>query len=307
MGLMVWGHRGHRQHRFADRFVDPAFENSLRAYEDTLAQAMGIECDVVQSRQATAYMVHDTAFNEVVEYELKAQLHEKSRVLAGNRFIYQMTDDEIAQLHLRDGQNMPGLKELLALMPRYPGRILNLELKGPHTVDVTVNTVERAIQEGKLTHQQVVFSSFNFPALLDLREKVGSRFKIGALFALQWQDMAQMYANWPNAPQDAWYVPFRVADGVLERSDLRQIAPDFFHLERSTLTHQGFDAIERLFPDAKITVWTAGEAHPDDNTMLLDTVAEFAPTGKIYAVITDFPQLIQTRLKLRGVKVKLPK
>ncbi len=303
--MMIWGHRGHRHHRVPERYFQPAYENSLQAYADALSVCAGLECDVVQSSDGTGYLIHDTLFEGIVRYELKTHLDEKSKQIVGNQFIYQMSDKQIADIRLKDGQPLPRLRQLFELMKKYPNRVLNLELKGPHTADMTVRAVERAIQEGFFTPDNIVFSSFNFPALRHLRQQVGTRFKIGALFEpSDNENWNRMYPSWPNAEQDAYYVP--ISEKNLQRPDLIDIQPDFFNLERSSVTTRNVDAIDRHFPKAKLIVWPAGEQHPDMDQTTLMLAEAVSVTGKLYAVTTDFPEVVQQRLLARGLPLQLP-
>ena len=303
MSIMIWGHRGHRHHRYK-QYRNPPHENSVAAYKYALQHTMGLECDVIQSKQGTPYLAHDTLFDGIVKYELKTHLSEESKSLMDNQFVFQLDDSILQKAKLLDGQSLPKLRDLLELMPQFPGRVLNLELKGPNTADVAIRTVEKAIQEKLLTPQQIVFSGYNLPALRHLRVNAGYRFKIGAFFTPTGHALAQMYPNWPNAEQDAYYIPFDLS--IVERNDVREIDPDFFHLERGSVNLGVLNALEHYYPKAKVIIWTAGEPHPDENPVLLNTVADLAWTNRIYAVMSDFPEVIQKRLSDMNVKVKAP-
>lgn len=300
---MVWGHRGHRHHRHSS-YINPPHENSAAAYKFALSHTSGLECDVVQSKQGTLYLAHDTLFDGIVKYELKNHLNAQSRALVGDKFIFQTDDAVLADVMLADHQKLPRLRDLLDMMPSFPGRVLNLELKGPNTVDAAVRTVERAIQDKLVTPEQIVFSSFNFPALRHLRINTGHRFKIGALFTLMDQPLAHMYPNWPGAEPDAAYIPFSVDN--IQRNDVRDIDPDFFNLECGSVTLGALNALEHYFPKARVIIWTAGEPHPDDDPKLLRVVTDLALTRRIHAVISDFPEIVQLRLSNMGVDIKAP-
>jgi glycerophosphoryl diester phosphodiesterase len=303
--MMIWGHRGHRHHRLPDKYFDAAHENSLQAYREALESCAGVECDVVQSRQGTPYLVHDTLFKGMVHYELRAQLNSQSQAAIGQKFIYQMDDSEIDALSLKDGQSIPRLRQLLEMMPQFPERILNLELKGPSTVDVTVRTVERAIRDGLLTPEQIVFSSFNFPALRHLRGQVGHRYKISAIFEpTDGELLNRMYPSWPNAEQDAYYIP--VNETNLRRADLLDIAPDFINLEYNALTTYKLDLFERHFPSSKIILWTISEKHPSEYQGYLQMVETLSRSSRLHAVVTDFPQEMQKALQARNVSLIIP-
>ena len=303
MPIMIWGHRGHRYHRLADRFPSVAHENSLRAYEETLQLCNGIECDIVQSRQGTPFLIHDTLFDGIVHYEFTRHLDAASVIDVNNRFIYQMKDDEIGNLRLKDGQAIPRLRQLLERMQYFPKRFLNLELKGPHVTDVTIRVVEKAIQDNLIKPQQIIFSSHNFPALRYLRDQVGTRYKIGILYEPGFGgEFNRMYPNWPNAEQDAFYMP--ITEENLRRVDVQEINPDFFNLAHTETNSDVINMINHYFPKAKVILWTMGESYPDENDSLLEKIMTLLPTQKLYAVITDFPHEVQRRLLEKGVKIK---
>lgn len=304
MSIMVWGHRGHRHHRFPEVHGNAPYENSIDAYKQTLGKFMGVEADIVQSRDYTPHLAHDTLFGHMVQYEIKTHLDEKSRGVFGDRFIFQVGDDELNALRLKDGQQIPRLRHLLEIMPGYPGRFLNLELKGPSVVDMAVREVERAIHNKKIMPGQIVFSSFNLLALRSLRLNAGSRFKIGIFLRPPEQPMSQMYPNWPMAEQSAYYMPFSVE--LLQRPDIDEIQPDFFHVEYRSLSVESIEAINFFYPKAKIIVWATGEPHPYADRSLIDTVKLYSACENIYAVMTDFPQIVQDMMEQSGIEILKP-
>lgn len=302
MSLMVWGHRGHRYHR---RQNDPVahnpvpHENSLLAYKQALQAVHGVECDVVQSRLKTPYLVHDTLFNGMVQYELRRQLDEASAAWLQDRFIFNLTDDEIEALRLADGQPIPALRDLLALMRDYPDQYVNLELKGPHVTDITIRAVERAIHRGGLTPKQVIFSSYSIPALRGLRAGVGTRFRVSLSFLVASQPMAQMYPNWPLAEQQAYYVPFSIE--ALQRPDIVDIQPDFFNVDVTSMTLETLEAIHFFYPKARIILWCSGEGDPAVDTRLADLTETYLPSGKLFSVLSDYPMDLRVALERRGI------
>jgi len=299
MTLLVLGHRGHRHHRIPYRYPQACFENSLQAFEFAFKHSDGLECDVIRSSMHTAYMSHDmdTLPNGTTIYEMQKNLDAKSAKLLGERMIYQLADAEIAKLKLCDGQEIPSLEKLLRMIKHYPDRTLVIELKGPDTNDAALTQIEAALSRHDIASEQIIFSSFNLPALTQLRSRIGNRFKIGALFDTADLSLAQMYPDWPDAPQDAFYVPFRPDAGVLELPCMAAMQPDYLHIECLSLTTESIAAIDRIFPAAKIILWTRGEPHPDDDPVVLDIVRKFYPTGKLHAVISDFPEAVKAGLR----------
>jgi glycerophosphoryl diester phosphodiesterase len=305
--LMVWGHRGHRHHRFSGQYgyaPTPPHENSLKAYEQVLKVTGGLECDVVKSKQNTPFLVHDTLFNGITKYQLKNQLDEASKDILKERYIFQLEDEEVEDLKLRDGQDIPKLQELMGLMPDYEGRYLNLELKGPNVAGSTVHLVEKAIRQKLIQPEQVIFSSYNLPALHMLRLNAGPRFKISVMLTPSDLAMAQMYPNWPSAEQNAYYVPF--SSTALERSDIQEIQPDFLNIEASQLKPSDLTQIYKSYPDIKLILWRAGEMHPSEDESFVETIQAFEESKRVFAVVSDFPEALQQSLVKKGIKVKVP-
>ena len=305
MSIMVWGHRGYQHHRQPQKYASPAYQNSIEAFDFAFSKVMGLETDVIQSKEKTVYLAHDTVFLDRVNYELKSHLDGASQQLLQDRFIFQLSDNEAKRLKLKDGQSLPTLEDVLQLLAKYPGRFLNLELKGPDTFHGALRTVEQAIDKKIVAEEQILFSSFNLPELALARKEQGDRFRIGALFSMKTQTKNRLFPDWPGATQDAYYTPFRPEE-VLELDVVKAIDPDYFHLERNSVTRDDIAAIEKHYPKALISLWCVGENHPDDNPDFINIIENLAPTGKIYAVMSDFPEAVQEHCLRRGLDIKTP-
>lgn len=305
--LMIWGHRGHRHHRYAGQYGLPAHvphENTLEAYRQVLRHGTGVEADVVQSLEHTPYLVHDTLFNGITKYDLKSHLDEAGQALAQDRFIFQMTTDEVDGLCLRDGQEIPRLYDLLKIMPEYPGRKLNLEMKGPHVTDHAVRVVEHAIRKKLIQPQQVIFSSYSLPALQNLRLNVGQRFRIAVMLMPDNLALSPMFPNWPHAEQNAYYVPFSLQ--ALQRAEIREIEPDYLYLETRSVTDDMLDYLREHYRHTRLLLWCMGERHPKEDDSFASMVERLAPSRMVAAVISDFPLAMQEILLERQVNIRLP-
>jgi hypothetical protein len=212
-----------------------------------------------------------------------------------------MFDEDIALLRLLDEQPIPRLRQLLEFMPMYPNRILNLELKGPNTADVALRTVEKAILEGLISPQQVVFSSFNFPLLRYLRSHAGYRYKICVLFSPEGAEMSQMFPNWPYAEQDAFYVP--MGEETLQRPDLTEVDPDYFNVGVQAMNLANLHLLDRYYPRSKLILWAGFEPHPSKDNKVIDMIETMANSNKLYAVISDYPEEILKRMQARNIPV----
>jgi glycerophosphoryl diester phosphodiesterase len=301
MSILVLAHRGYRYDRFPEKYPNSPHENTVEAFKFALTHCMGLETDVILSKQKTIHLTHDTLFSDRVYYELKVHLDPSTHHIVGDRFIFQMDDDEIARLRMVDGSQFAKLDDLFALMPDYPDRLINLELKGPNVNEVSILAVEKAIRNNQIKADQIIFSSFNLPAVKAMREKVGKDYKIGAILAMNWQTKTLMFPQWPDAPQDAFYTPFKLEENIMQNADLIAIDPDYFILEYGTLTEAGIEAIDKFNPRAKIILWPYNEKHPDEDRYIVDIIEKFAPSGKIHAVMSDFPDQLQRILEEKGL------
>lgn len=304
--MMIWGHRGHRHHRSSRHYAHPPFENTLLAFQQALAVCMGVECDLIQSREGTIYLAHGTSYDAKTVHEFSDTLDEKSKSIVENKFIYQLDNALVNKLRLIDGRRLPTIHDVLRTVAEFPGHFINFELKGPLALESVIRFVQENQGEALLDMPHCVFSSFYTGLLVQLRKHYGTAVKIACLFDEAVLPLQKMYPGWENAPQDAMYIPFRIEDGVLEREDVRAIQPDFFNLEIFSITDQAIEQIRKLFPQAQIILWTSDEPHPDENEKIVDAVERLAPTGLIYALITDFPEEVQKHLAARGVTLRVP-
>lgn len=304
LDLLVWGHRGCRQ--------NPNFyENSRAAHSQALKVANGYETDVV-GQPDVLVEVHDTLFTDKVNYELAHHLDEKSQALLASQpqqppYLYKLDKTIIRQLTLKDGSKLPDVHGSLSELAKYPQATINLELKGPSTWQPALKMVDEFVMNGHIRADQIVFSSFNHHALAELRQAAQDTYKIGLLYAREVQTLTPTFPDWPDiseADRKGMYVPFSMQ--AIQDPLLKDIRPDYFNLERSAVRLDTIEAIAATFADAKIIMWTAGEEHPDRNSALVDTVKAVYPTGKLHAVITDFPTEIMGHLKGADIPVKSP-
>ncbi|HEY1096789.1 MAG TPA: hypothetical protein VGF14_06065 [Alphaproteobacteria bacterium] len=302
--VLIWGHRGCRQNSYH-------YENSLSSFQYAFEHGEGLETDAVRAG-SDIFLIHDTIFIEQVDYELARHMDEKSQKLLAEQqqqppYLYKLTDNVASQLHLKDGTLIPRLTEMLQLLSKYPHHTLNLELKGPSVWQPALAIIEKAVTDGMITRDQIVFSSFAHPPLMELRQKVGTLYKIGCLFAKETQTLTPTFSNWPDlsdADKAGHYIPF--SKEALENDVLKAIQPDYFNIENSVARMENLDLIAAKFPAAKIIMWAlgaVGEENPLTNNSVTNKVQELYPTGKIHAVITDFPVEMKSVFKKHSIPV----
>lgn len=159
----IWAHRG-SSHKY--------IENSLAAFEQAIEdQSDGIELDVQRTKDGKLVVVHDE--------NLK-------RLTGVNRFVWEMTWDEIQELTLSSkvassksseasNTKIPRLEEVLLLM-RGTDLAINIELKNSiHFYPGMEAELVQAVKDNGV-EAQVYYSSFNHQSVKRLSNLVGSEF-----------------------------------------------------------------------------------------------------------------------------------
>lgn len=154
--MFIFAHRGASAH---------APENTLLSIDIALQQqADGIELDIHQ-HGSEFVIIHDQ------------WLH---RTTNGTGHLSQQTLDEIKRLDAGQGQSVPTLREAMELIA---GRCeLNIEIKGVSDIEKLLNYTQHWSEQFGFDHQQIIYSSFNHPALAKLKS-LSPDTRIGALTA----------------------------------------------------------------------------------------------------------------------------
>jgi len=158
--MIVVGHRG-------CALLEP--ENTLRGFRRTLALGCDyVETDVRLTRDGELILMHD----ETVD-----------RTTDGSGRVADLTFAEIRRLDAGQGETVPTLAELLALLA---GRVTLLcELKGEGTADAAVAVVKAAGME-----RHVIFTCFDLARIRRVKE-IDASLRTGAIFSNPPPDFAQ--------------------------------------------------------------------------------------------------------------------
>ena len=181
-------------------------------------------------------------------------IHDKSvdRTTNGSGLIRDMSLEELRRLDAGDGQKIPTLDEVIALIDQRCG--INVELKGPDTVELVNRALDRYVTAGWEPGAFLV-SSFNHEAL----SRTGAAYRRGALF--------------PDLPDDwlaralalgAWSVNFEKKDvtaGLVttaHEADLKVLVYTVNEpADIRRIINTGADGIFSDFPD-RVLAETAG-------------------------------------------------
>ena len=140
--MLIIAHRGN---------LEFGFENSWTAFTQAVAhQCDRIELDVQFSQDHKPFVIHD---------------EDLSRLTDSQQYLSQLSAAEVEKIHLKNGENIPRLEEVLSYFS--PKISLNIELKSQKTEDALI--VGNVIQEAKNAYP-IIVSSFHLPPLLVFKQ-----------------------------------------------------------------------------------------------------------------------------------------
>lgn len=138
---LIFGHRG-----YPKQFP----ENSLAGFRYALAHGIeGLEFDVHLTRDQVPMIMHDEKINRTTD---------------DKGFIQDYSLSELRQVHLKNGESIPTLDELLTLVGNSPVQ-LNLEFKTDKIQYPEIERIVFAMLEETTLNKSVIFSSFHLPTL----------------------------------------------------------------------------------------------------------------------------------------------
>ncbi len=284
--IKVLGHRA--------SLAEGHYQNTISAIEHALKYADGLETDIVISAEGGLFLIHDNMFHyDRAEYFLYTHLNKDSRRATGAKRIDQMSNQEVKALQTVTNEPIPTLEELLNLTSNRPDFILNLELKGDMTALPTLKTLEPYINSGKIIKEQIIFTSFNHPELLKVRE-ADSDYKIGILTEPSDRISAPIYP-WSDNKNSIYHI---FGQEIIKNPLVQTIQPDFFSIENDDTTKENIALIQETYLKAKIILWYSyREPPPKENDVLQQKLDELE--DQIYAVITNYPEAMKN---LRSTK-----
>jgi glycerophosphoryl diester phosphodiesterase len=176
MNLYVIAHRGMgptsllNPNEFS---LDTLPENSIAAFKYAFRHgAAGVELDVHITKDDQVAVIHDDILNRKV-----FGADRDGRELGTVR---DYTLEELAQFNIGNGHKIPSLKEALDLMVQEnefrakKGKghvIVDIELKGAHSVDETYAEIKPYLDSGLLNPEDFIFNSFEWKRLKRLKER----------------------------------------------------------------------------------------------------------------------------------------
>ena len=292
--IKVLGHRGVRQHKTVD-------ENSVPAFDIAFKTSDGIETDAVVSSDNTVFLCHELRSINIPHLfsrsasALKRHLNRASARLAGTRRIDQMTAAEVGQLQLKKNAPFASLAALFTLAAGYPGKTINIELKGHGALEPTLAEIDKAVTAGKITREQVILTSFDHAAIAKAKQ-LAPDIKRGLIFARQDLRDKRMYP-WLKGNLSRYD---HLSDKTLRSKTVQDAAPDYFVMTGGALNARAISKIRRYFPAAKIMIWTMKD--PAHDKGLQKKLNDPAITPHIDTIISDFPDRMVKHLRNKGLR-----
>ncbi|MEZ0224253.1 MAG: glycerophosphodiester phosphodiesterase [Alphaproteobacteria bacterium] len=291
--IKVLGHRGVRQRKDID-------ENSLPAFEKAFQNSNGIETDAAVSGDGTTYLVHDVSQFAIphlyarARYALKEHLDKISAKLMGKKRLDQVKDNEIDKLRLKKGGKLPKLSELFDLAAKYPGKTINIELKGHNSVGPVLAEINAAIKSKKIKKSQIILTSFDHLSIKKVRE-LDPEIKCGFIFARYSKGRTRIYPWTDN--KISRYIQF--SKKVLKSKTAKEVNPDYFIMTAGAISTRKMKQLHKFFPNAKIMLWTTKK--PEKDRALNKKLKNKEITPHIEAIITDFPEKMAKHLAKKGL------
>jgi len=270
--IKILGHRGVRS--------DPVLrENTLPAFNKGLNEADGVETDVVVSKDGITFLLHDSTIRFIP--------HLLSWVArASSRDIAQTNASDLDSNPLENGEAIPRLRDLFNLVAGRKDKIINIELKAPNVVQTVISEIHKAIDDGLISKDQIILSSFDHAQIAEARS-IDPSIKRGLIF---WQDSVRPCRLYPDSSNDfATCNPVGISN--IQSEQTRKAAPDFFILPVHGLKRKYAEVVHDTYPDARFIVWsTVGEPIPENNRKLNEKLDDPVIEPLIEAVITDHPR-----------------
>jgi len=282
--VKIIGHRGLRHDKQTD-------DNSLVAFEAAFKDSDGIETDVSISADGTPFLIHDIGrlnirkiYSRTINM-LKYCLDRASEKKLKGRRIDQIPDAEIDTLRLKKGSKIPRLSELFNLAAKYPGKHIDLELKGSDTLQPVLKEIDRAVKKGQITRDQITLTSFDHHAIAEAAQHAPD-IRRGVIFSGKGKSNTPIYP-WSKNGKKRYYISFN--DKAISGKTMKSAAPDVAVMHASAINIKKIKSLKSQFPSIKIAIWESSKKPPSKNKTLKKVLSHPKIAPHIDAVITDHP------------------
>jgi len=283
--VKIIGHRGLRHDAKTD-------DNSLAAFEYAFQESDGIETDVSVSADGTSFLIHDIGRLKIPKlYDrtvnmLKYCLDRASAKKLKGRRIDQISDADIETLRLKKGAKIPRLSDLFALAAKYPGKEIDLELKGADALRPVLAEIDKAVKKGQIKREQITLTSFDHHAIAEAAQ-LAPDIRRGVIFSGKGKSNTEIYP-WSKQNKNRFYTGF--SEAAIKSSSMKAAAPDIAVMHASAVTAKKIKTLKKHFPAIKIAIWESAKKPPAKNKALKKVLSNPKTAPHISAIITDHPR-----------------
>lgn len=282
--VKIIGHRGQRHDKTTD-------DNSLAAFETAFKNCDGIETDVSVSADGTPFLIHDIGRLKIPKlYDrtvnmLKYCLDRASAKTLKGRRIDQINDAAISTLRLKKGAKIPRLSELFALAAKYPGKEIDIELKGADALRPVLKEIDKAVKKGQIQRSQITLTSFDIHAIAEAAQ-LAPDIRRGVIFSGKGKGSTEIYP-WKKE-KTRCYTSFN--NTAVKSPAMQAAAPDVAVMHASAISAKKIKMLKKQFPAIKIAIWESAKKPPARNKALKKVLSDPKTAPHISAVITDHPK-----------------
>tara|TARA_B100001971_G_C18105516_1_gene491274 strand:+ start:26 stop:871 length:846 start_codon:yes stop_codon:yes gene_type:complete len=257
------------------------YQNSIEAYKIALDRMNGFETDACLNADGNIYFIHEAKYLKT-PVEISYQEHLKEPKSTDKERFDLLTDNDISNLKLKGGEQIPSWDDVIPLFKDRPDKIFNIELKGYKVHKVLIPKLRKAFDNGDLLEEQVLISSFAHPFLKEIR-KAFPNIAIGMLF-IDPNIAPALLFPWTD-DQECFYTP--ILEKTLQSKDFDQIKPQFIIIPDSCANEHTFSIIKKYHEDKKVIVWVFTELDNYDDQSFKAMVKKYQ--DMIYTIIVDKP------------------
>lgn len=275
--MKILGHRG------VILTSETPYQNSIKSFEEALDKTDGFETDACLSRDGKIFFIHEAKYYNI-EVEVCYQEHLQNPEHAKAERFDQLSAQEISALKLKDGQPIPNWENTLKLFTERPEKTFNIELKGYDVHKALIPKLQDAIVKGLIKEEQLVISSFNHRALIDIRAAF-PKVQIGILYVDPTMKPAYLFP-WTD-DRIAAYEP--INETTLQADYLEGIKPQYIIIPDSCASDDTFALISKHQPQCKTIVWVFTELESYDGDVFMKMIQKHQ--DNLHAVIIDNPDV----------------
>lgn len=280
--MLVLGHRGSGVTMFNRSAIGPErpAENTVQSCLKALREgADGLEIDVMMTADNDLAVIHD----DILNFHLDGA--DRNERTEGH--VHEMTLTALKRKSLNAGYRIASLPEIFKVAADHNG-ILNIELTGRGTHKKALGIARHYAATNALGIDKVVFSSFSFDELADLRAKAPD-VKIGLLFEASAAQEELMHIESPGSYMSRHFSRDLV-ENVWDKVKPTSLNPNIVDFNDEFLAYA-------RRKNCEVYLWSYAEKPPAEDPRTRAVIVRYGREPDVH-LITDYPGLVKRALSL---------